>query len=366
MFLLHDIICALATLFVSLTGFADDTSSLKKSAPIYQNPFDLASGGATLTRATQEGVMFSNPSLPAFGDGVFRSIFYVNKVSVGEGALAAGQDVIQAASNPSSNSVLKTLLEDTFKKPIYGQLDTVVGALTSHFGVAGFATNKLDLNGQEFGTMGLPVLEVKNNGVAGVASTFSTSLGDYLAVGVGPKYVYNTEVNTNLSVSDVTDPTQATQKITNALKKGSGVSTNVGVTLQNRTKYFDMRVAGVVEDLGNTAFTGGVPPWLQTYNAGVGFALHDMTNALHCALDYRDITDVYGEDLPKKIYMGCKLLLTRYVGFSAGYLQGWPSYGMVLNLYIFRIEAGSYTKDGANQSGLAARKIYFASLGFEI
>ena len=365
-FLLHSIFYALVTFIVPLTGKADDTSSLKKSAPIYQNPFDLASGGASLTRATQEGVMFSNPSLPAFGEGYFRWIFYRSTVSVGDGTIAARKDIIQAANNPTSNAAITQVAEDAFKKPIYAELDSAAGVITSNFGIAGFASNKLDINGKDFGTMGLPVLGVKNNAYAGVATTFSTSFGDHLAVGIGPKYIYNSEVNTNLTVSDVTNPTQAINKVTNALKSGNGISTDVGFTLQNRTKNFDLRLAGVVEDVGNTSFTGGVPPWLQTYNAGIGFTIHDFTNALHCALDYRDISDVYGEDLPKKIYMGCKVLLTRYVGFGFGYLQGWPSYGIVLNLFLFRIEAGTYTKDGAAQSGLVARKIYFASLGFEI
>lgn len=363
---LHSIFYALVSFIVPLTGRADDTSSLKKSGSIYQNPFDLASGGASLTRATQEGVMFSNPSLPAFGEGYFRWIFYRSTVSIGDGTVAAGNDIIQAANNPASNSFITNVAKDAFKKPIYAELNNAVGVITSNFGIAGFASGKLDINGKVFGTMGLPQLGVKNNAYAGVATTFSTTLSDHFAIGIGPKYIYNSEVNTNLTVSDVTNPSQAIDKVTNALKTGNGIATDIGFTLQNRTKNFDLRLAGVVADVGNTSFTGGVPPWLQTYNAGVGFTIHDFTNALHCAVDYRDISNVYDEDLPKKIYMGCKLLITRFVGFGFGYLQGWPSYGIVLNLYLFRIEVGAYTRDGAEQSGLVARKIYFASLGFEI
>jgi len=83
-------------------------------------------------------------------------------------------------------------------------------------------------------------------------------------------------------------------------------------------------------------------------------------------LDYRDITDVYGEDRPKKIFMGCKVLITRIFGIGFGYLQGWPSYGIVLNMFLFRLEAGVYSRDEAIQSGLVGQKVYFVSLGFEI
>lgn len=365
-FSLRSIFYALVTFIVPLSGKADDTFSLKKSAPIYQNPFDLASGGASLTRATQEGVMFSNPSLPAFGERYFRWIFFRSTVSVSDGAVAVGRDALQSASSGPSDTSITNVMKEAFQKSIYAGFDNAAGVITSQFGIAGFASSKLDINGKQFGTMGLPVSEIKNNAFAGVATSLSTTLNDYLAVGIGPKYIYNTEVNTDLSVNDITNPSQAIHKLENSLKKGNGIAADIGFTLQNRTKNFDLRLAGVVADVGNTSFTGGLSPWLQTYNIGIGFAIHDFTNALHCSLDYRDLSDVYGEDLPKKIYMGCKLLLTRYVGFGFGYLQGWPSFGIVLNLLLFRIEAGTYTKDGVVQSGLVAQKIYFISLGFEI
>lgn len=358
-------ICFFIAFQISFIALAQDTSSLKKSTPIYQNPFDLASGGASLTRATQEGVMFSNPSLPAFGEGYFRWIFYRSTLSVGDGTISAARDVSQSASGNMS-TLVTNVVEDAFKKPIFVGLDNAAGVITSNFGIAGFASGKLDINGQQFGNVGVPLVQVKSNSFVGVASTFSTTLSDYLAIGIGPKYIYNSEVNTSLSISEVTDSSAAISKLTNSLKKGNGIATDIGFTLQNRTKHFDLRLAGVVADVGNTSFTGGVPPWLQTYNIGAGFAVHDFTNAMHCALDYRDVTDVYGEDIPKKIYMGCKVLITKYMGFGFGYLQGWPSYGIVLNLFLFRIEAGVYTKDVATQSGLVGQKIYFASLGFEI
>ncbi|KAB8027379.1 hypothetical protein [Fluviispira multicolorata] len=343
-----------------------DTSSLKKSAPIYQNPFDLASGGASMTRATQEGVLFSNPSLPAFGEGIFRWTFLRSTVSIGADTISFAKDAVTAAGNFNATQ-LQNLLTDVVKKPVHFGLDNAAGVITSNFGMAGFAVAKIDVEGREFGTLGLPEIHLRNNGFAGIATSMSTQFADILAIGVGPKYIYNAEINTDLGVNDILNVSQAQDKVLNSIKRGSGISTDIGVTLQKRSKYFDVRLAGVVSDLGNTTFTGGVPPWLQTYNAGMGFALHDETNALHCAIDYRDITDVYGEDLPKKVYMGCKLLITRIFGVGFGYLQGWPSYGVVLNLFLMRIEAGSYTKDAGNyQAGILGRQVYFVSLGFEL
>ncbi|WP_130606573.1 hypothetical protein [Fluviispira sanaruensis] len=345
---------------------AQDISSLKKAASIYQNPFDLASGGASMTRATQEGVLFANPSLPAFGEGIIRSIFFKNTVSVGAQSIGFLNDAA-AAFGSFNTTQLQNLLGDIVKKPVYFGLDSAAGIVTSSFSIAGFSSAKIDLNGRQFGILGLPNIQIKSNGFLGVASAISTQFANTLAIGIGPKYIYNAEINADLGVNDILNASQAQSIITNALKKGTAISTDIGVTLQKRTKHFDVRLAGVVADVGNTQFTGGVPPWLQTYNAGVGLTLHDETNALHCALDFRDISDVYKEDLPKKVYMGCKLLITRIFGLGFGYLQGWPSYGFVLNLFLMRIEAGTYTKDAGNyQAGLLGRQVYFASLGFEL
>ena len=364
-FLLFLFICFALNFLIYFNVTAQTKTSLKTSAPIYQNPFDLASGGASLTRATQEGVMFSNPSLPAFGEGYFRWIFYRNTLSVADGTISAARDVMQTGTS-NTTSLATKIIKDAFQKPIYVGLESAADIITSNFGIAGFASSKLDLNGQQYGTVGVPLLQIKNNSFAGVATTMSTTLSDYFAIGIGPKYIYNSEVNTSLTISEASDPTLAVNKVTSSLKKGNGLAADIGFTGQFRTKNFDLRLASVVADAGNTTFTGGLAPWLQTYNVGVGFALHDFTNAIHCALDYRDITDVYEEDRPKKIYMGCKLLITRIFGFGFGYLQGWPSYGAVLNLFLFRLEAGVYSRDLANQSGLVSQKIYFVSLGFEI
>lgn len=355
-------------LFGAVNATAQSNTSLKNSEPIYQNPFDLASGGASLTRATQEGVMFANPSLPAFGEGILRWIFLRSTISVGEETINTGTEVAKnVTSGGSTTSLIENVADDLFKSPNYFGISNAAGIITAKFGIAGFAANKLVTNGKPFGNVGVPQLVVQDNGFAGVAATFSTSLGDTIALGIGPKYIYNAEVNTTLAVSDVMSPSNATEKLKAALATGSGFATDLGVTLQHRTKYFDLRFAGVVSDVGNTTFSGGrLSPWQQAYHVGLGFALHDFTNALHCAIDYRDVTDVYQEDFPRKIYMGCKALITKIIGFGFGYLQGWPSYGVVLNLYLFRLEGGVYTRDVARQSGLIGQKIYFLSLGFEL
>jgi hypothetical protein len=54
------------------------------------------------------------------------------------------------------------------------------------------------------------------------------------------------------------------------------------------------------------------------------------------------------------------------VGLAAGYYQGWPSYGFVLNLTFIRLEAGSYTREFGAEAGTRGRRVYFVATGFEM
>lgn len=348
---------------MSQQSIAQNTSSLKKSAPLYQNGFDLASGGASLTRATQEGVIFANPSLIPIGDGIWRSFYGKNTFAVSEGSLNIVKSVLESSS---ANNIASNILQNIFDKPAYLNNATALGLLTSYVGIGGLSSFNFSMYGEKFGSIGLPELSVKSNSYAGVVLSAGTTLSDYLSIGISPKYIYNTQIDTTLSVGDLSNLNQGLNKLKNSLTQGSGIATDFGATLQVRSKHFDVRVAGVVTDFGNTTFSGSNPPWLQTYHAGIGLTLHDNSNALHCAADYRDLTNVYNEPLSKKMYMGCKLIITKWIAFGYGLLQGWPSYGMVLNLFVARIEAGTYTTDLGASPGLSPRTIYFLTLGYEL
>jgi hypothetical protein len=344
-------------------SIAQNTSSLKKSAPLYQNGFDLASGGASLTRATQEGVIFANPSLIPIGEGIWRSFYGKNTFAVSEGSLNI---VKSALESTSGSTIASNILQNIFDKPAYLNNASALGLLTSYVGVAGLSSVNFSMYGEKFGSIGLPELSVKSNSYAGVVLSAGTTLSDYLSIGISPKYIYNTQIDTTLSVGDLSDLKQGLNKIKNSLTQGNGIATDLGVTLQLRSKHFDVRVAGVLTDFGNTTFSGSMPPWLQTYHAGLGLTLHDNSNALHCAVDYRDLTNVYNEPLSKKMYMGCKLIIAKWVAFGYGMRQGWPSYGMVLNLFVARIEAGTYTTNLSASPGLPPSAIYFLTLGYEL
>ncbi|MEY4065586.1 MAG: hypothetical protein RIR26_1794 [Pseudomonadota bacterium] len=366
-FILHRLLCAAAGLqtIPSATGHADP---LRKSALLYENPFDLCAGGASLTRATQEGLFFSNPSLPALGSGFLRWIYGRTAVHFGADAIDLGRTVYKK-KKAGTLKADSSLVESVLKTPIHVGNDVTLGFLTAFGGLGIFQTLRTDIEGRQFGSVGLPEIRTRAEAAAGVAALAAVPLGDTLALGVSVKPAYAAETFETIALSDFSG-SGAKQLLTDLKKNtqyGLGFSGSAGVTAQFRTQNFDLRLAGTVDDVGQTKFSNPkVSPWKQTVNAGIGLIPHTSSNALHCAFDLRDIRGAYGEHWTRRSRAGCKALFFSRFGFGGGYYQGWPSYGVVFNLTLLRLEAGSYTREFGSEAGTRGRRVYFMATGFEI
>lgn len=357
--------CVLLWSLPAQTGLAALPPSLKTSEQVYQNPFDLAGGGASLTRATQEGVLFSNPSLSAFGSGFLRWVYGRTAYHVGA---AAADFVIDKARNGGAGSlkVDADLLKKAIKTPIHAGVDVSAGTILANGGAAVFATTRADLEGRQFGSEGLPELRARVTGLAGAVTSGAKEFNDVLAIGVATKYLYNAEFVQAVGLDELQQAKSLPAQLKERVKRGFGLGFDAGATLQARSKLIDMRLAAVVNDIGGTKFRGNVTAWKQTLGLGLGVTLHSRKQALHCSADLRDVQAAYGEHWTRRAYAGCKALFTNYIGLAAGFHQGWPSYGVILNLFILRLEAGSYTREFGRQAGTIGRRVYFAALGLDL
>jgi hypothetical protein len=358
------LLISLSLIFPARTVRADP---LRKSAPLYENPFDLCAGGASLTRSTQEGVFFSNPSLPALGAGFLRWIYGRTAFHFGADAIDLGRE-IYAQKKAGTLKVSTDLVEKLLKTPIHVGNDATLGFITAFGGLNFFQTLRTDIEGRQFGSQGLPEVRTRADAAVGLAGLASMPVGDKLAVGVSVKPAYAAETMENISLSDFSGAgaKQMLTDIKNNTRYGLGVSVGAGSTLQLRSSNFDLRLAATVDDAGQTKFSSGVSPWKQTINAGVGIIPHTRGSSVHCAADLRDLKKEYGEHWTRRFRAGCKLLVASRIGFGAGYYQGWPSYGIVANLILMRLEAGSYTREFGSEAGTRGRRVYFVATGFEI
>ncbi len=357
-------------LFVALSSafcafaLAAEPVPLHTHEAIYQNPFDTAAGGASLTRATQDGALYANPSLSALGRGFFRWFFARTAFHLGKDLADFG---ISSYKTGFKGADLASIVSKAIKTPVFGGLDFTLGSLTRFGGVGVYSSTRFDLVAREFGSVGMPEFRIRGLGYVGLATSGAVDLSDHFSLGMAYRYQATGEVNKSLSLVDVAaSPGTAVAALQQSLEYGFGHAVDLGATVQTRSRNVDFRVAGTINDVGNTKFSGKVTPWKQTMSAGVGVTFHNRNSAMHCAVDRRDLTAVYGEHWTRRTYAGCKLLVDQRVGVAAGLYQGWPSYGFVLSALFIRLEGGVYTKEMGAQVGTDPRKVYFVALGTEI
>lgn len=358
------VLTALAPMQHAILARAQDRPfPLRTHQPLYQNPFDLASGGASLTRATQEGSFFVNPSLPAFGTGLHRWLFARTQFHVGDAPAKAAYESYakQTAQSPTPQEMVNKAI----KSPVHVGHDTALGYINRYFSAVGFSNVRADIAVRKFGDAGAPQVRLRAYGVGGGGAAVHTALSDILAVGASSKYVEVAQATDDLSLTDLQNPSDLGSRAQDLLKRGNGLSHDAGITMQFRSRRLDLRLAATVHDIGSTSLGSDLEPFPQTVASGLGLTFHGLKHAMHCGADLRDVLDAYGEHWTFRSYAGCKILVYRLVGLGAGLSQGYPTAGLILNLPASRIEVGTYTREVGQQVGVEGRTVYFFAAGFE-
>ena len=338
----------------------------KTNQTVYEEPFDIAGGGSSLTRSTQEGVLFSNPALLPYGGNFHRWLGYKFNLLAGSESLKFVRNSVVGNKSTETNAIA----DQAFKTPIHFGTSFAFSWLTNNFGMATFYRLEPDLRARKVGENGIPELRAQNEAYAGGIGGFGARLSNWLSLGVAGKYIYKSESDNSVSISDQEAIKNASKGtgVGQLVSYGHGVGYDAGMLLFLKSDYLDLRVAGKIDDVGGTKFTGTQDPFLQTLSAGVAITFHNNVDALHLSADIRDIKKAYGESIYKRSYMGVKLVLREHIGFATGLYQGYPAYGAVIDLFLFRVAASYYGREyGTHESiGVEARHNYIFSfaMGF--
>lgn len=358
----------------------------KTNEPIYQDPFDLGSGGATLTRASKEGRVFANPALLPQGGGFHRWLGTTMSLLANKESVDTAREIFNAARGASKTSSsaaegeeatddasaqkdqAQQLVDKALKDPIRVGWGFALSWITSNVGLSVFSRFEPDIRAREYGSTGLPEVkfEVESYHGAALGAAFRTPLR-FLSLGVTAKYIYAAEPTVNVQVSD----SDAIRSFANPTFLQDLTSHNVGLGFDAGALIFlqgnwvDLSLAAKADDLGNTAMTGASDSptqFKQVNSAGLGLTFHTGADAIHMAVDYRDIGGAYGEEMFKRVYAGTKYLIRTWVGLSAGFYNGYPSYGAEVDLIFLRLAATYFTRELGDHPGVDPRRIYLVSL----
>ncbi|MEK2690045.1 hypothetical protein [Bdellovibrio sp. GT3] len=151
--------------------------------------------------------------------------------------------------------------------------------------------------------------------------------------------------------------------------KGQGYGIDLALATTIDLPLLKPTLAVVWQDVGNTAFrkTAGddAPPHItQNLSVGAGVTLDLPGLDLAFGGEARHLLEPDIE-MGKKLHLGAEVSLP-IVDLRAGYSQGYLSYGVGVNLFIFHIDAVSYTEELGAYPGQTADNRYMVSVGIDL
>ena len=280
----------------------------------------------------------------------------------------AGKSGSSSSGESSGSSQTQEFVDKVFQTPVHFGLSNALSWISNNGGFSLFYRFEPDIAAKKFNATGLPEVSFEAEAYGGaVASLASRTPWKWLSLGLTGKYLYVAEPSVAVAVSDQ-------EKIAELQKSGmtqnlatlnKGIGYDVGMLLFFQGYSCDYRFALKVDDVGTTKFSGDGEPgsFKQTIHAGTSLTFHNDVDAIHLSADYRDLLAAYGEAPFKRIYLGAKVLLRRYIGIGGGYYQGYPSYGVYLDTILFKLSGTYYTREMAEHPGVEPRNLYVVSFG---
>ena len=342
--------------------------------PILEDPFDIGGGGSSLTRATQEGNIISNPAMLPYGGVFYRWFGFKSTVFAGQDSIGIAQQQLQGgeseegeeAGGPSDEEI-----QQLVDQPVHIGASQTMSLLLNNGGFTAFINTHPDIRawpkGDPYKGIGGPTVVARNEIYAGLVASLATqSLWRWLSFGFNFKYLL---VNDSITSVDMTDreaveelQAKSTEIDQSILNTGAGV--DAAMMLFFQSDHVDFRVAAVAENAGGMTLVGTGDPKekLMMVHGGVGLTFHTQQDALHFSVDYRDALKAYAQPEFKKIYAGTKILLRQYVGLSTGIYHGAPSYGCELDFILFRVAGSTYMREYGDTPGVDRRRVFVASI----
>ncbi len=357
---------ALALALPIFSNLVATTVSARDLSPIYEETFDIAAGGASLTRASRYGAALANPALLPFSGSFHRWLGSEFSLHINTESVSYAKSMLPGASSDSGSSD-SGFVDHVFESPFLAGTQTSFAYLNSYGGIGFFSKFEVDLEAQEYGPTGMPTIILKGKSYTGATVSAAGRIPFMpLSLGVTGKYLNMSEPSIEV---DLADPAAVSQysdpsALSALVNPSTGTGFDLGALLFIQGQNLDWRWALKIDDVGGTSFSGGdaVDEFKQVVSTGASVTFHTGKDAIHIAVDQRDVQKAYDTPAFKSTRAGVKVLLRGYVGIAAGYYDGYPSYGAELDLIFLKLGLASYRREQSNSPGLSSRNVYIMNL----
>jgi len=339
----------------------------KVSASAYQRFYTgvrpIAMGGAFIAVADDRNTIFYNPA------GLSRvKSFTLNilnpAVSIGENSLDMYKDMndIDMDDTGEVSDLLRKHTGDYLH--LYASLTPGVGFRIKDFGVMinALAIGNLDSEVRnpvypEFHLNG----HVDVGGIGGIG--FKLPGLQNLRAGIAFKAISRESINEVYTPAEIASD-NFNDQLDNDKETGSGTSFDLGLIYTLPwNKWFETDLAVSGENIPEIDFDNGEK--LKTvWTAGLALRKKIGAFSLLGAIDYRDMTKNLGNDndLGKRLHIGTEIKFKELFALRAGLNQGYPTYGIGLDVWILKLDAAVYSEEVGAYSGQREDKRYIGQL----
>lgn len=337
-------------LFLGQIGFADSMYNL------HLNARSQAMGGTSIAYTSGVDALFQNASALSKIDGYVFDIARVNAA-----ASTNSQRLLDQMKNQGS-TLSAADLQGLYGENYFADISAHSGMVIPRFGFAFFSNNFMT---EVFNNPVYPTFNINFLSEYGYLVGTSIPITSDLSFGIAGRHIQRWSGDEDILVSDLIG-TNEKDLIDNRFQD-KGVGDALDLSLSQNFPSSNLNLSLSWKDVGNTAFktTSGNGPERQEENLSFGAAKTDTLGFFDMtyAFEYNHIRQ--SGPLVKKLHLGAEAsigLLDLRVGLNQGYL----TYGVGIDLWLFRLDAAAYSEEIGVGSSLAKSDRYQATLTFAL
>ena len=129
---IDSVVLAIALVMLFLWNAMPGFSFARDLSPVYEETFDIAAGGASLTRASRYGAALANPALLPFSGSFHRWLGSEFSVHVNQESVAMAKSMLPGSSGSDSSS--SDFVDHVFEAPFLAGTQTSLAYLNAYGG----------------------------------------------------------------------------------------------------------------------------------------------------------------------------------------------------------------------------------------
>jgi len=344
------------TVFFILSAELANAGSMLNYPYVYKGIRSTGMGGTFTAVGKDAEALFYNPA--GLYDMGFQLSVLNPLIEVNDNVLDLTSDVIDAMDIQDETermSALTDLINKNMGEIIHGRLSLFPHVAAKSFALGAVGQGQIDARlHNPLSSQG--AVEVQGGYLYGPVTGFSLGIpGTGLRFGAGFKYLFNTWVEENFTVTEIASESIDLEE---TLIEKADFSLDAGVLYDlPYAEFLKPKIGLGLLDITDLDFKDGdqgrVIPMRVNIGASINPSLVGFMDTI-IAIDYQDLTYAYDQDssFGKRLHVGGELgFLSRHILLRAGLNQGYPALGAELDLWLLRVAYAQYSEEMGAYAG---------------